>query len=61
MVAIMSIDYSQLVVEVDGTCGFACMKPTLEALMKNPEELLGKHKAVALYSRLFLVGLEAWK
>jgi hypothetical protein len=59
----MGIDYSQLVVEVDGACGLACMKPTLEALMKNPEELRRKQKAVARYARLFSVGLEdnAWK
>jgi hypothetical protein len=40
MAAVMSIDSSQLVVEVDGAFGLACMKPTLEALMKNPEELV---------------------
>jgi hypothetical protein len=43
----MGIDYSQLVVEVDGaSCGLACMRPILEALMKNLEELRRKQKAV---------------
>lgn len=54
----MGIDYGEIVVEVDGSCGLPCMKPELERIMKNPEELQRKQRAIARYSTLFTFGLE---
>jgi hypothetical protein len=59
----MGIDYSELVVEIDEKCGLACIKPTLEALMKNKKELRQKQRAVVKYARILSYGLaeNAWK
>ena len=53
----MGIDYSELVVEIDGNCGIPCMKPVLESLMNSPEALKEKQQVLAKYSRLFAHGL----
>ena len=54
----MGIDYQEMVVEVDGSCGLRCMKPTLEKLMKNSEELRRKQQALAWYAPLFSFGMD---
>ena len=38
----MGMNYSDVVVEIDGKYGPACMKGTLEALLKDPTQLRQK-------------------
>lgn len=54
----VGIDYSSFVVEIDGACGFKCLKPRLEEVMSNSTELLRLQQNVRKHAALFSYGLE---
>lgn len=55
----MGIDWRDLVVSVDGSCGPKCILPTLEKLLSNHWDMLVyKQHTLAKYAKLFSVGME---
>ena len=52
------IDYTEFVVQVNGTCGLECIKSTLEGIMNTPNELKRMRMALKRYAHLFSYGLE---
>ena len=56
----MGIDYSELVVAVNGTCGIPCIIPTLEELLlHHPEQVIAMQKKIASVASLFSYGMES--
>ena len=55
----MGIDYNDLVVTVNGTCGIACLFPTLEGLLLHQTDVVRrKQRNVARLARLLAYGME---
>jgi hypothetical protein len=53
------IDWESLVIPVNGSCGFPCMKSTIEAVMKDTERLTELRRRLRKVASLFSYGLEA--
>lgn len=53
----MGLNYSDVVIEIDGKCGPACMKGNLEALLKDPVRLRHKQARLDQVARLFSFGM----
>jgi hypothetical protein len=55
----MGVDWSEIVVAINGTCGSKCMLPVLEDLILNHhDELQKKQEAMLKYTRLYSYGME---
>jgi hypothetical protein len=55
----MGIDYSQLVVSINGTCGIPCLVPTLEDLLLNHRDRVREmQENIGRVARLFSFGME---
>lgn len=55
----MGIDWDDLVVSINGTCGIPCLFPTLEDLLTNQRNLVReKQQTVMRYATLFSFGME---
>lgn len=55
----MGIDYSKLVVTINGTCGVPCLVPKLEDLLINhPEQVAQLQQRVSKVAKLFSYGME---
>lgn len=54
---VAGIDYTEFVVQVNGTCGLECIKSTLEEIMNKPNELQRMRMGLKQYAHLFSYGL----
>jgi len=52
------IDYTSFVVQIDGDCGLKCMKPRLEALLREPDKIRRLRKNLMEAARLLSYGLD---
>ena len=52
------IDYSTIVVEVDGDCGLTCIKPTLEELLRKPDKMRQLRRNLMGMAKLLTYGLD---
>ena len=55
----MGIDYRELTVAINGTCGIPCLLPTLEDLLLNHQDrLIAMQEKIASVASLFSYGME---
>jgi len=56
----MGIDYSKVILAVNGTCGVACIIPAMEDLLAhNPDKIVEIQQEIGRLARLFTYGMES--